>query len=87
MTVEAVAHATVEQEIIDKASAIYAAAGMTVDEAFSLLLERTVEEQSVPFTAFRPNQETIDAMMESRQGTLKKFSSLEDLMADLHADD
>jgi DNA-damage-inducible protein J len=87
MTVEAVAHATVEQEVIDQASAIYASAGMTVDEAFRLLLVPTVADQSLPFDSFRPDQETIDAMLEARNGPLKRSNSVDELMADLHADD
>ena len=87
MTVDTIARATVEQEIVDQASAIYAEAGMTLDEAFRLLLVRTVAEQALPFDPITPNQETIEAMLEARRGGLPAFHSIEELMADLHADD
>jgi len=87
MTVDTVARANVEQEIVDQASAIYAEAGMTIDEAFRVFLVRTVAEQALPFDPITPNQETIEAMLEARRGGLPTFHSIEELMADLHADD
>lgn len=36
---------------------------------------------------FEPNRETIDAMNEARHGDLIKFNSIEELMAELNADD
>jgi len=87
MTVDTVARANVEQEIVDQASAIYAEAGMTIDEAFRVFLVRTVAEQALPFDPITPNQETIEAMLEARRGGLSTFHSIEELMADLHADD
>jgi len=78
MTVDAVARATVEQEIVDQASAIYAEAGMTIDEAFRLLLLRTVAGQAVPFDPLVPNAETIEAMIEARRGGLASFNSVEE---------
>jgi DNA-damage-inducible protein J len=87
MTIDTVAHANVEQEILEQASAIYAAAGMSVDEAFRVLLVRTVAENALPFDPITPNQETIEAMLEARRGGLPTFDTLEELMAALHAED
>jgi DNA-damage-inducible protein J len=40
-----------------------------------------------PFEPLIPNQETIDAMLESRAGGLRSFSTVKELMEDLHAED
>jgi DNA-damage-inducible protein J len=34
-----------------------------------------------------PNKETIEAMKEARRGKLSSFATVDDLMADLNADD
>jgi DNA-damage-inducible protein J len=34
-----------------------------------------------------PNEETIEAIKAARRGELTTFKSIEDLLADLHADD
>jgi len=87
MTVDTVARATVEQEIVDQASAIYAEVGMTLDEAFRLLLVRTAADQAIPFDPFIPNQETIEAMEAGRRGEVHHAGSLDELFEQLHADD
>jgi DNA-damage-inducible protein J len=44
-------------------------------------------DKALPFEPLIPNTETIEAMREARAGKLRKFNSVEDLMADLNADD
>ena len=87
MTVEAVAHAMVEKHVVDEAEAIYAAAGMTLDEAFRLLLMRTAAEQAVPFDPLIPNAETIEAMKAARRGDVVRVESMDELFERLHAED
>jgi DNA-damage-inducible protein J len=41
----------------------------------------------LPFDPFVPNEKTIAAMKEAREGKLKSFPSLDDLIADLNAND
>jgi len=79
--------ATVDERIKEEATAIYAAAGLTLSEAFRLMLMRTVAERALPFDPVIPNAETIEAMMAARRGDLVKVGRLDDLLADLHADD
>jgi DNA-damage-inducible protein J len=52
-----------------------------------LLLTRIAREKELPFEPPIPNTETIDAMQEARGGKLPSFSSVDALMADLHAED
>ena len=61
--------------------------GLTVSDAFRLLLTRIAREKKLPFEPLTPNETTIAAMREARAGNLRSFDSVEALMADLHAED
>jgi len=62
--------------------------GLTVSDAFRLMLTRVAQEKALPFEPLIPNAETIKAMKQTRSGKgLAKFKSVDDLMADLNADD
>ncbi|MDE2653525.1 MAG: type II toxin-antitoxin system RelB/DinJ family antitoxin [Gemmatimonadetes bacterium] len=69
------------------AVAVPAAMGLTVSGAVRLLLTKVAHEKTLPFAPLVPNDETIEAMREARRGNLPQFSSVEDLLDDLHADD
>ena len=77
----------IDAEIKEEAAAVLAAMGLTVSDAVRLLLTRIAREHSLPFDPLIPNATTIAAMKEARQGGLKSFSTVQDLMADLNADD
>ena len=83
----AVVRATIDARVKEQATAIYAAAGLTLSEAFRMMLMRTVAERAVPFDPLTPNQETIEAMKDARRGDVTRVGSIDDLLADLHADD
>jgi len=78
---------TVDTRVKEQATAIYAAAGLTLSEAFRIMLMRTVAERALPFDPLIPNTETIKAMKAARKGDVVKVGSVDDLLADLHADD
>jgi DNA-damage-inducible protein J len=87
MPANAVVRARIDPRIKEEASAIYAAAGLTISDAFRMMLMRTVAERALPFDPLVPNPETVKAMKAARRGELVKLGSVENLMADLHADD
>ena len=60
--------------------------GLTVSDAFRILLTRVAHEKALPFEPLVPNETTIAAMREARAGDLKRVDSVEALMADLHAE-
>ncbi len=70
-----------------EAEAIFAESGLTLSDAFRRLVIRTVKEKHVPLDLLSPNAETLEAMAELDRGEGKSFHSVEDLMADLNADD
>jgi len=87
MTANAVVRARINGDIKEEASAILAAMGLTPSDAFRILMTRIAREKALPFEPLSPNAETIAAMKEARKGKLKSFTSIDDLMADLNADD
>lgn len=85
MAANAVVRARINEEIKAEASVVLASIGLTVSDAFRLLLTRVAREKALPFDPLIPNEETIAAMREAREGKLKSFDSIDALMADLHA--
>lgn len=87
MTANAIVRARIDEHIKQEASDVLASMGLTVSDAFRMLLTRVAREKSLPFEPLIPNQETINAMKEARKGKLKRFNSIDALMEDLNADD
>jgi DNA-damage-inducible protein J len=82
-----VVRARIDETIKDEAAAVLAAMGLTVSDAFRLLLVRIAREKALPFEPLVPNAETIEAMKAARRGDLVTVGSVDQLFADLHADD
>jgi DNA-damage-inducible protein J len=87
MPANAVIRARIDARVKEEATAIYAAAGLTLSDAFRMLLMRTVAERALPFEPLMPNAETVEAMKAARRGELTTVGSIDNLLADLHADD
>lgn len=88
MTANAVVRTRIDEQTKGEAAAVLAALGLTVSDAFRIMLTRVAREKALPFEPLIHNAETIKAMKQVRSGRgLKKFKSVDDLMADLNADD
>jgi DNA-damage-inducible protein J len=87
MTANAVVRARINEAIKEEATAILAAMGLTPSDAFRILMTKIAKEKALPFEPLIPNEETIAAMKEARKGKLQSFTSMDDLMADLNAND
>jgi DNA-damage-inducible protein J len=87
MTANAVVWAKINGDIKKDATAVLAAKGLTPSDAFRILMTKIAKEKALPFDPFVPNEKTIAAMKEAREGKLKSFTSIDDLMADLNAND
>ena len=87
MSANAVVRARIDDHIKQEASAVLAAMGLTVSDAFRIMLTRIAHEKALPFEPLVPNATTIAAMKEARKGNLKSFANMKDLLADLNADD
>ena len=82
-----VVRARIDGQIKEEAAAVLDAMGLTVSEAFRMLLTRIVKERALPFEPLVPNEETIQAMQEARAGRVRTAKSTDDLIAQLNADD
>jgi DNA-damage-inducible protein J len=86
MAANAVVRARIDGRVREEATAIYAAAGLTLSDAFRMMLMLTVAERAFPFDPLIPNEETVEAVKAARRGEMVKVGNVENLLADLHAD-
>jgi DNA-damage-inducible protein J len=82
----AMIHVRIDQNLKTKASKTFDAMGMSLCEAVRVFLTRVATDQAFPFELRVPNAETIAAMEAGDRGEVVKFGSIDELMADLHAD-
>jgi len=87
MAANSVVRARVEEGVKEEASVVLATMGLTVSDAFRMMLTRIAREKALPFEPLVPNAQTLQAMKEARAGRLQSFDTVEALMADLHAKD
>lgn len=87
MTANALVQARIDGKVKEEAAAVLASMGLSVSDAVRLMLTRVAHDKALPFEPLVPNATTIEAMREARSGKLKRFTSIDDLMADLNADD
>lgn len=87
MAANAVVRARIDEQVKEEAAAVLAAMGLTVSDAFRIMLTRIAREKALPFEPLVPNETTIEAMKEARRGGLQCFASIESLMANLNAHD
>jgi DNA-damage-inducible protein J len=82
-----VVRARIDQEVKDEAVAVLASIGLTVSDAFRLMMVRIAKEKALPFEPLIPNADTVEAMRAARRGDLKSAVSVDALFTDLNADD
>ena len=82
-----VVRARIDGQIKEEAAAVLDAMGLTVSDAFRMLLTRIAKERALPFEPLVPNEETIQAMQEARAGRVRTAKSPDDLITQLNADD
>ncbi|MCY4389123.1 MAG: type II toxin-antitoxin system RelB/DinJ family antitoxin [Desulfurellaceae bacterium] len=82
-----VIRARIDGKIKEEAAAVLAEIGLTVSDAFRLMMLRIAAEKRLPFEPLVPNEETVEAMEAARRGELITVGGLSDLVADLNADD
>lgn len=66
------------------ATAVLAAMGLTVSDAFRIMLTRVAREKALPFEPLIPNDETIKAMKRARSGKRLEQVTLEQLAGEWH---
>jgi DNA-damage-inducible protein J len=86
-TANAVVRARINEKVKDQAAAVLETMGLTVSDAFRLLLVKVASEKTLPFEIHTPNATTLSAMKAGKRGEVTKFKTVKELMAELNADD
>jgi DNA-damage-inducible protein J len=85
MTENAVVRARIDEATKSEAAAVLAAMGLSLSDAFRLLLKRVAAEKALQFEPLIPNAETVEAMKAARRGDLVTAGKAKDLLAHLNA--
>jgi DNA-damage-inducible protein J len=59
-----------DEQIKKEAAAVLEAMGLTVSDAFRMMMVKIAKEKALPFEPLVPNEETIAAMKAARRGEL-----------------
>lgn len=86
-TADTYVRARIDADTKERATAELEAMGLSVSDAIRLLTLRVADERRLPFDVKVPNRTTRKALAELESGKGKRFGSVDELMADLHADD
>jgi DNA-damage-inducible protein J len=62
MTENSVVRARIDAATKNEAAAVLASMGLSLSDAFRLLLKRVAAEKALPFEPLVPNAETVEAM-------------------------
>lgn len=82
-----VVRARIDEKIKEEAAAVLDTFGLTVSDAFRLMMVRIATEKRLPFELLVPNEETLAAMQAAERGELVAVGDVNGLMVDLAADD
>ena len=82
-----VVRARIDEHVKEEASAVLAAIGLTVSDAFRLMMVRIAKDKALPFEPLAPNAETVEAMKAARRGEVTTVGSPGNLLTSLNADD
>ena len=87
MATNSVVRARIDGQIKVEAEAVLASIGLTVSDAFRMMMMRIAKEKALPFEPLIPNDETIEAMRAAQRGEFAWSGSADKLLAGLNADD
>jgi DNA-damage-inducible protein J len=87
MPANAVVRARIDERVKNQAATVLKSMGLTVSDAFRLLLVRVAAEKTLPFEIGTPNKETIAAMRAARRGQLSTAKNPQHLLSRLNEND
>ena len=82
-----IVRARIDEQVKEEAAAVLATIGLTVSDAFRLMMMRIAKDKALPFEPLVPNDETIEAMKAARRGELVTVGPPDKLIASLKAGD
>ncbi len=80
MTENSVVRARIDERTKREAAAALKKTGLSLSDAFRLLLVRVAAEKALPFEPLNPNAETVAAMKAARRGALVKVGRPDKLL-------
>lgn len=86
-TTDTYVRARIDTDTKERAADALEAMGLSISDAIRLLMIRIADERRLPFEVKVPNATTRKALAQLEAGKGKKFASVDELMADLQADD
>ena len=86
-TADTYVRARIDSITKERATDALKAMGLSTSDAIRLLMLRIADERRLPFEIKAPNATTRKAIGELEAENGKNFASVDELMADLHADD
>jgi DNA-damage-inducible protein J len=86
-TADTYVRARINANTKQRAAEALKAMGLSTSDAIRLLMLRIADESRLPFEVKGPNATTRKAIVELESGKGDRFTSVDDLMADLHAGD
>jgi len=86
-TADTYVRARIDTATKERAAAALEAMGLSISDAIRLLMLRIASERRLPFEVKVPNVTTRRAIAELEAGEGRRFDSVNELMADLHAGD
>ncbi len=87
MAANAVVRARIDEHLKAEAETVLASIGLTVSDAFRMMIVRIVRERALPFEPLVPNETTIEAMKAARRGELVTAGRPDSLLEKLNAGD
>lgn len=81
----------IDRALKEESQTLFESLGLSMSTAVNMFLRQAVREQAIPFRVGEPipNSETLQAIRDARRGVglSRGFSSVDELMEDLDADD
>jgi DNA-damage-inducible protein J len=68
MSANSIVRARIDEKIKNEAADVLRAMGLTVSDAFRMMMVKIAKEKALPFEPLVPNEETIEAMKAARRG-------------------
>ena len=86
-TADTYVRARIDTQTKQRAADALEAMGLSISDAIRLLMLRVADERRMPFEVKAPNAATREAIAELEAGKGKRLACVDDLMADLRAND
>jgi DNA-damage-inducible protein J len=86
MAANSIVRARIDEQIKKEAAAVLEAMGLTVSDAFRMMMVKIAKDKALPFEPLVPNRETIEAMKAARRGEVVTAGPPGELLTSLNAD-